>query len=201
MRSWRSLGAVVWVFVFASCGDDDASVDGGVDAGVDAGVDSGSDAAPPDGGSDAGSSDAPVTVSLTIEPDTVFEAPASDVSFVLSLDREPPPGGTRVYVLGDVPQSLSQLNLFGIRTAPASNDAPVGDLDFSGFTLLLEAREVTVRIRGFDDSTAEEPLDVTYRIVPFDEVPWGELAIENEMAAGAYVVGGDPQTLRFQDAP
>lgn len=162
------------------------------------------DAGAPDAGVDASAADAgdPTRmVTLEISPTVVPELPETDLLFTLTLDAPPPPGGTRVYVRGDVPQSLTQLDLFAIRTRPAANDAPVGDLDFSGFTLLLESESVIVEVPSFDDMMAEDPVDVTFRIVPFDEVPWGETAIEGEPSAGPYTVSGAPVTVTLQDAP
>jgi len=162
------------------------------DASMDAGVDMPEDM-PPAG---------PPVVSLAITPDVVTEDPASEVTFTFTLDRDPPDGGTRVYLLGDVPQALSQLNLFALRTDPVANDAPVGDLDFSGFTLLMESREVSVITRGFADGEAEDPVEVTFTIVPFEDVAWGMLPVDNEPAAAPYVVGSpDTATLTLKDTP
>ncbi len=152
-----------------------------------------------DADTDAATTD-PV-VDLAVSPSALVEAPPSSVTFTLTLDRDPPAEGVRVYVLGDVPQSLTQGNLFGLAWTPAESDGPTGDLTFSGFTFLLTGREGTVTLPSFDDGTEEAPVTVTYDVVPFDEVPWGETAIESEPAAGAYVVGNGTATLELRDAP
>ncbi|MEM1349898.1 MAG: hypothetical protein AAGI01_15155 [Myxococcota bacterium] len=145
--------------------------------------------------------DLPV-VSLEITPDVVIEDPASKVTFTLKLDRDPPEGGTRVYVLGDVSQSLNQLALLSVSTEPSTNAAPIGDFDFSGFTLLMESREVSVNTLGFQDGQPEEPVEVTFRIVPFEEVAWCDVPVDSEPAAAPYAVG-TPSTavLTLRDTP
>ncbi|MEM9694155.1 MAG: hypothetical protein AAGA56_16520 [Myxococcota bacterium] len=157
----------------------------------------------PDTGAGGGSTEPTdgVTATLTIDPGTVTESPESTVTFTVSLDAAPPEGGVRVYVLGDVPQSLTQLDLFGQTVDPSDNASPVGNLDFSGFTLLMTAQEVSIVLPSFQDNTDEDPVTVSYRIVPFDEVPWGELEVEMEPAAGPYRVGGAATTLEYRDTP
>ncbi|MEM1032725.1 MAG: hypothetical protein AAGN82_20430 [Myxococcota bacterium] len=140
---------------------------------------------------------------LAISPDTITESPPSTVTFTVSLSEDPGADGTRVYVLGDEAQSLTQLDLTDLEVVPDGNAAPQGDLDFSGFTLLMTTREVSVTIGSFDDMMDEAPSSVRYTIVPFEEVPWGELAVENVVAAGPYRVATATATaeLAFRDAP
>lgn len=171
----------------AACGDDDATSTGS-------------------GGSSAGGSTStgvgPVpTATLTITPAVVTEAPESEVTFTLSLSEAPGAEGVRVYVLGDAPQSLTQLDLFALTVSPDTNARPVGNLDFSGFTLLLTEPEVSVTIPSFDDGDDEDPVTVSYAVVAFDEVPWGELEVESEPAAGPYEVDGQAATLEYRDTP
>ncbi|MEM6956475.1 MAG: hypothetical protein AAF411_04625 [Myxococcota bacterium] len=218
MRNLLRLMFVLGGLVAIACGDDDgnasldaapldAATDGTVpDEAIEMGDADVTDA--PSGADDA--VDAPVvdappsgpSVALQIDPAVVTEMPASSVTFELEVTGEIPEGGVRVYVLGDVPRSLTQLDLFNLSVDPEGNDAPVGDLDFSGFTVLLEAPVTTITLTGFADGEAEDPVDVNFRIVPFEEVPWGMLPVDNEPAAGAYVVGApSTATLRLQDEP
>ncbi|MEO0602473.1 MAG: hypothetical protein AAF211_13610 [Myxococcota bacterium] len=145
--------------------------------------------------------DADPVVSLTIAPSTLTEDPASSVTFTLSIDGDVPDGGVTVYVLGDVPQSLTQADLFSLSVSPATHPEPVGDLTFSGFTLAMEEPEVAVTLPSFDDGTEEEPVTVTYAIVPFDDVAWGDVSIEGVQAAAPYVVGGSSASLELRDTP
>jgi hypothetical protein len=144
--------------------------------------------------------DAP-RVSLTIDPPALVEDPPSTSVFRLTLDQDPPPGGVRVYALGDVPQSLTQADLFNLAWTPPDGDGPVGDLTFSGFTLLMLGREATVSLLGYPDGQPEAPVLVTWNIVPFDQVPWGDAAVDGEPAAGPYAAGGPSATLELRDAP
>ncbi|MEM6927025.1 MAG: hypothetical protein AAF602_08865 [Myxococcota bacterium] len=150
---------------------------------------------------DTGADDPPVVVSLTITPGLLTEAPASSATFTLTVEGGVPDGGVTVYVLGDVPQSLTQGDLFALSVTPDTHPEPVGDLTFSGFTLALEEPEVSVTLPSFDDGTEEDPVTVTYAIVPFDEVPWGDVSIEGVEASAPYAVGGGPAPLEFRDAP
>ncbi|MEM9066918.1 MAG: hypothetical protein AAGE52_00390 [Myxococcota bacterium] len=174
-----------------ACGDDDGSTDAGTGA-SDTGTDASADAGDP----------TPRTVTLEVTPGVVPEEPTTTVSFRLTLDAEPPASGTRVYVLGDLTRGLTQLDVFALSVDPSTNARPQGDLDFSGFTLLMTSREVTVSIDSFADGEAEDPVDVMFRVVPFEEVPWGELPVDGAEAAAPYVVG-DPATamIRLQDSP
>ncbi|MEN0067047.1 MAG: hypothetical protein AAGA48_33260 [Myxococcota bacterium] len=145
--------------------------------------------------------DAEPVVSLTIAPPTLTEAPASSTTFTLSLDGDVPEGGVTVYVLGDVPQSLTQTDLFSLSVSPDAHPEPVGDLTFSGFTLAMAEPVVAVTLPSFDDGTEEEPVTVTYEIVPFDEVPWGDVSIDGVEGAASYVVGGSAASLELRDTP
>lgn len=204
----RSIPAACILILLGGCSDDSPGADAATDTSVrDAVADAAADAdGSSDGSTDAAtdSDGAPVrpVVTLTVQPMVVTEVPTTMVEFSLTFAPAPPVTGTRVYVLGDVAQNLTQLNLPAISVDPSANDAPRGDLDFSGFTLLATTSSVTVSVPSFDDGNAEMPQDVSFRIVPFEDVPWGELPVDGAMAAGPYDVG-DPgtATITLRDAP
>jgi hypothetical protein len=195
---WRAWWLIISAWTLVGCGDSSAS--GGGAAGAPG---AGGAAGAPQGGEGGagGAAEPPRIVSLEISPAVAPELPSTDVVFRLALDGPPPEGGTRVYVRGDVPQSLTQLDLFGLNVLPPRNDKPVGDLTFSGFTLLLSSQEVEVRLPTFDDGAGEAPVTVTFEVVPFEAVDWGGTEVDGEPAAAPYAWDGVPATLELRDAP
>lgn len=139
----------------------------------------------------------PPTVTLEVNPGVAVESQGTVVQFRLTLSQAPPLGqSVKVYVRGDVPQSLTQFDLFSLSVAHEGfgfGPLPVGDFDFSGFTIDMIGKSVTINVPIFDDGTPEPPTTVTYEVVDFDAVPWGSCCapgnLDGQAATGRYVLG------------
>ncbi|NJL19575.1 MAG: hypothetical protein HC895_00160 [Leptolyngbyaceae cyanobacterium SM1_3_5] len=83
-------------------------------------------------------------VNLFATPVTLVESEGTFLEFRFTLDAPPPPEGITVTVAGNVPQSLTQLDLFALEFTGGSG-APVGDTDFSGFSFTITSQTATVR--------------------------------------------------------
>jgi Ca2+-binding RTX toxin-like protein len=104
------------------------------------------------------------TVKFSATPATLVESQGTVIIFRFELDQAPPAGGLKVTVKGNVPQSLTQLDLFALTVT--GGEQPVGDLDFSGFDFTITARTATLRIPIFQDNQAEGLQKVTYTLQP-----------------------------------
>lgn len=104
------------------------------------------------------------TVKFSATPTTLIESQGTVLTFRFELDQAPPAGGVKVSVKGNVPQSLTQLDLFAINVA--GGDTPIGDLDFSGFDFTIKERVATIRVPIFPDNQAEGLQTVTYTLQP-----------------------------------
>jgi hypothetical protein len=172
---------------------------GGASGAAGGGATSGSSGA--SGGGGTGGATGSIGVTMVIDPLVVPELPTTTLAFTLRLDADPPSEGVRLYVKGDRAQGLTQLDLFALSVAPRSNPLPAGDLDFSGFVLLMKEREVTVSVRSFDDGVSEAPSFLTLELVPFDRVPWGTSTVNDEAATLPYEVRTQPIRIELRDAP
>ncbi|MEL6495862.1 MAG: calcium-binding protein [Cyanobacteria bacterium J06623_7] len=93
-------------------------------------------------------------ISFSSSPHNLIETEDTVLTFRFELSEAPPAQGIEVTVRGNIPESLNQLDLFDIEVMGA--DYPIGDFDFSGFSLNLTSRVATVSIPVFldDDSDA-----------------------------------------------
>ncbi|MEM9131974.1 MAG: Ig-like domain-containing protein [Actinomycetota bacterium] len=152
------------------------------------------------GPDDVGAAAGVPEVSFRIDPDIAAEigpdGVAEEVAFRLSLSEAPAEGeSVTVYVLADRPEALTQLNLFGLGwqhagLARGSGPAPIGDFDFTGFTIEMVSDSIEITVPTFDDRTDEAPADIRFRVVPFDDVPWDTV----ELGAVPYVQATGPYT-------
>lgn len=104
------------------------------------------------------------TVKFSTSPTALIETEGTVLTFRFELDQAPPAGGLTVTVRGDVPQSLTRLDLFALDVTGGSQ--PVGDFDFSGFDFTITARTATVRAPIFQDNQAQGLQTVTYTLQP-----------------------------------
>lgn len=105
------------------------------------------------------------TVKFSATPTTLIETQGTAVTFRFELDEAPPAGGLKLTVKGNLPQSLTQLDLFKLSFTGA-NVPPEGDLDFSGFDFTLTDRVGTITLPIFQDTLAEGLQTVTYTLQP-----------------------------------
>jgi hypothetical protein len=104
------------------------------------------------------------TVKFTATPTTLIESQGTVITFRFELDEAPPPSGIKLTVKGNVPQSLTELDLFKIN-ATGNSALPEGDFDFSGFDFTINSRVGTVTVPMFDDGAAEGLETVTYTLL------------------------------------
>ncbi|UKP00603.1 Ig-like domain-containing protein [Nostoc sp. UHCC 0870] len=104
------------------------------------------------------------TIKFTTNTTTLIETQETVLTFRFELSEPPPPGGVRVYLLGNVPQSLTQLDLFQISFT--GGGVPQGDFDFSGFFFNITSQLATVSAPIFPDGTPETPQSVVYTLQP-----------------------------------
>lgn len=102
------------------------------------------------------------TVKFSASPTTLVESQGTVLTFRFELDQAPPAGGVTVTVKGNVPQSLTQLDLFALNIT--GGNTPVGDLDFSGFDFTITERVATISIPIFQDTQTEGLQTVTYTL-------------------------------------
>ncbi|NJR39338.1 MAG: hypothetical protein HC781_11610 [Leptolyngbyaceae cyanobacterium CSU_1_4] len=105
------------------------------------------------------------TVKFSATPSTLIETQGTAITFRFELDEAPPSGGLKLTVKGNVPQSLTQLDLFKLSFTGA-NVPPEGDLDFSGFDFTVTSRTATITLPIFPDNQAEGLQTVTYTLQP-----------------------------------
>ncbi len=104
------------------------------------------------------------TVSFSAAPSALIETEGTVLTFRFELDQAPPAGGVKVTVKGDVPQSLTRLDLFALNVT--GGDRPEGDFDFSGFDFNITSRTATIRVPIFQDSQNQGLQTVTYTVQP-----------------------------------
>jgi Ca2+-binding RTX toxin-like protein len=104
------------------------------------------------------------TVKFTATPTTLIESQGTVITFRFELDEAPPPSGIKLTVRGNVPQSLTELDLFKIN-ATGNSALPEGDFDFSGFDFTINSRVGTVTAPMFDDGVTEGLETVTYTLL------------------------------------
>jgi hypothetical protein len=104
------------------------------------------------------------TVKFSATPTTLIESQGTVLTFRFELDQAPLAGGITVTVKGNVPQSLTQLDLLSLSFV--GGEQPVGDLDFSGFDFTVTSRVATIRLPIFQDNQAEGLQAVTYTLQP-----------------------------------
>ncbi|MEM8830377.1 MAG: DUF4347 domain-containing protein [Cyanobacteria bacterium P01_G01_bin.19] len=92
-------------------------------------------------------------VSFSTSPDNLVETEGTLFTFTFELSEPPPAGGVVVTIDGNVPESLSQLDLFAIQVE--GGNTLEGDFDFSGFSINITEQTATVSAPVFldDDST------------------------------------------------
>ncbi|MDB9378442.1 Ig-like domain-containing protein [Nodularia sphaerocarpa] len=104
------------------------------------------------------------TIQFTTNTTTLIETAETTLTFRFELSEPPPAGGLRVYLLGNVPQSLTQLDLFALSFT--GGDVPQGDFDFSGFFFNITSQVATVSAPIFADGTPEGQQTVVYTLQP-----------------------------------
>ncbi|BAB74354.1 Ig-like domain-containing protein [Anabaena sp. FACHB-709] len=104
------------------------------------------------------------TVKFTTNTTTLIETQDTVLTFRFELSEPPPSGGVRVYLLGNVPQSLTQLDLFAISFT--GGGVPQGDFDFSGFFFNITSQVATVSVPIFQDGIPEGQQSVVYTVQP-----------------------------------
>ncbi|MBD2252792.1 Ig-like domain-containing protein, partial [Nostoc parmelioides] len=102
------------------------------------------------------------TVKFTTNTTTIIETQDTVLTFRFELSEPPPAGGVRVYLLGNVPQSLTQLDLFAISFT--GGGVPQGDFDFSGFFFNITSQVATVSVPIFQDGIPEGQQSVVYTL-------------------------------------
>jgi hypothetical protein len=103
------------------------------------------------------------TVKFSATPTTLVESQGTVITFRFELDEAPPASGLKLTVKGNVPQSLTQLDLFKLSFTGASAP-PEGDFDFSGFDITVNSRVATITLPIFNDGIAEGLQTVTYTL-------------------------------------
>lgn len=106
---------------------------------------------------------APV-VKITANTQNLVETQGTTLTFRFELSETPPPAGVRVYLKGNIAQSLTQLDLFAVSFS--GGDAPVGDFDFTGFYFNIKSLVATVSVPIFADGIVESPQTVVYTLQP-----------------------------------
>ncbi|MEA5523729.1 hypothetical protein VB673_01725, partial [Nodularia spumigena UHCC 0143] len=104
------------------------------------------------------------TIQFTTNTTTLIETEETTLTFRFELSEPPPAGGIRVYLLGNVPQSLTQLDLFALSFT--GGDVPQGDFDFSGFFFDITSTVATVTAPIFADGISEGQQTVVYTLQP-----------------------------------
>ncbi|MDB9499295.1 Ig-like domain-containing protein [Nodularia spumigena] len=104
------------------------------------------------------------TIKFTTNTTTLIETESTALTFRFELSEPPPAGGIRVYLLGNVPQSLTQLDLFALSFT--GGDVPQGDFDFSGFFFDITSQVATVTAPIFADGISEGQQTVVYTLQP-----------------------------------
>ncbi|MEA5513951.1 Ig-like domain-containing protein [Nodularia sp. UHCC 0506] len=104
------------------------------------------------------------TIKFTTNTTTLIETEETILTFRFELSEPPPAAGIRVYLLGNVPQSLTQLDLFAISATGGSS--PQGDFDFSGFFFNITSQVATVSAPIFVDGDPEGQQTVVYTLQP-----------------------------------
>jgi uncharacterized protein (TIGR03118 family) len=124
-------------------------------------------------------------VRFTATPSTLSESENTLLTFRFELDEAPPPEGIEVTIQGNVPQNLTQLDLFALEFT--GGQAPEGDLDFSGFTFKITDQVATVSVPIVQDGVPDSQV-VTYTLLP------GTGYTVNPSAASALVMFQDDST-------
>ncbi|MEA5621261.1 Ig-like domain-containing protein, partial [Cronbergia sp. UHCC 0137] len=104
------------------------------------------------------------TVKFTTNTTTLIETEGTVLTFRFELSEPPPTEGLRVYLTGNIPQSLTQLNLFALSFS--GGDRPVGDIDFTGFDFNIKSQVATVSVPIFADGIPEGEQSVIYSLQP-----------------------------------
>ncbi|WP_414526556.1 Ig-like domain-containing protein [Nodularia chucula] len=104
------------------------------------------------------------TIKFTTNTTTLIETEETTLTFRFELSEPPPAGGLRVYLLGNVPQSLTQLDLFALSFT--GGGVPQGDFDFSGFFFNITSQVATVTAPIFPDGIPEGQQTVVYTLQP-----------------------------------
>ncbi|WP_414575210.1 Ig-like domain-containing protein [Anabaena sp. CCY 9402-a] len=102
------------------------------------------------------------TVKFTTNTTTLIETQDTTLTFRFELSEPPPPTGVRVYLRGNVPQSLTQLDLFALTFT--GGGVPQGDFDFTGFYFNITSQVATVSAPIFPDGIPETPQSVVYTL-------------------------------------
>ncbi|MDB9378441.1 Ig-like domain-containing protein, partial [Nodularia sphaerocarpa] len=102
------------------------------------------------------------TIKFTTNTTTLIESEGTELTFRFELSEPPPVGGVRVYLLGNLPQSLTQLDLFALSFT--GGGVPQGDFDFSGFFFNITSEIATVSAPIFADGIPEGQQTVVYTL-------------------------------------
>ncbi|MGD1921166.1 MAG: DUF4347 domain-containing protein, partial [Pleurocapsa sp.] len=106
-------------------------------------------------------------VSFSTTPETLIETEGTLFNFNFELSDAPPEGGLVVSIDGNVPESLSQLDLFAIDVQ--GGDSLEGDFDFSGFSINITEQNATVSVPVFlDDDTSDAIVNDNNPLTPDD---------------------------------
>lgn len=103
-------------------------------------------------------------VRITATPTTLVESEQTLLTFTFSLSEPPPPGGVTVSVSSNVPQSLTQLNVFAVNVT--GGNFPQPDINFTGLNFTITQQTATISVPIFPDAVPEAPQQVTYFLQP-----------------------------------
>jgi len=109
------------------------------------------------------------TIRFTATPTNLLESEETVVTFEFELSEPPPASGVTVTVTGDRPQSLNNLDLFNISVTGA--DFPIGDFDFTGFSITIREQTATISVPTFDNVEGTDPLYDGLRTVNYTLQP------------------------------
>ncbi|MEA5619310.1 hypothetical protein VB711_15890, partial [Cronbergia sp. UHCC 0137] len=104
------------------------------------------------------------TIKFTTNTTTLIETEGTTLTFRFELSEAPPAAGIRVYLKGNIAQSLTQLDLFAISFS--GGDVPQGDFDFTGFYFNIRSQVATVSVPIFADGNPEGEQSVIYTLQP-----------------------------------
>ena len=136
-------------------------------------------------------------VSFSTSPDTLVETEGTIFTFNFELSEPPPAGGVVVTIDGNVPESLSQLDLFAIQVE--GGNTLEGDFDFSGFSINITEQTATVTAPVFlDDDSIDAIVNDSDPLTPDD------FTVTYSLQAGnGYEISPDQNsgTVSFFDTP
>ncbi|GFE67447.1 Ig-like domain-containing protein [Chroococcus sp. FPU101] len=135
---------------------------------------------------------APV-VSFSANPSVLVESESTVLVLTFNLSEPPPSGGVTVRLTTDVRESLNQISVFDITVT--GGEFPMPDIDNTGVEFTITSQTATISSPIFQDDEAEDPLTVTYTLLP------GEGYTINPSASQDSVVFRDDPEPIAENAP